>query len=76
MVLNFEKENLSEILSISLSDRISDRTCDGFKLPDWHALPPEHAIPAKSNLKFNRVFFSFEIGRQIFKIVYEELSFE
>ena len=35
-----------------------------------------HAIPAKSNLKFNKVFFSTEIGRHIFRIVYEELVFE
>ena len=40
---------------ISADERISDNTWDGFELPDWQALPPEQAIPAKSNLKFNRV---------------------
>ena len=53
---------------ISADERISDNTWDGFELPDWQALPPEQAIPAKSNLKFNRVFFSTQTGRHMFKI--------
>ena len=44
------------------------KTCDPTLLPDWQALPLEHAIPLKSKLNSRRIDLSFETGRQIFKI--------
>ena len=69
MVLNFEKENLIEGFSKSLSFKISLSTWEPFKLPDWQAIPLEHAIPFISKLNSSKTDFYLLIGKHTFNNV-------
>ena len=68
LLLYLENENLNDGFSKSDLVNIEFKTCDPVLLPDWQALPLEHAIPFKSKLNSKRTDLSFETGRQIFKM--------